>query len=171
MDKLKTIYRFKKTIIEQHMIETDSRNHIQPNGVWLDKKTDNKENIMIPDPKNLIDMAQITNPLVGFYDTPLKDCFAPFVDAGHCIFSGYQGWMKGESTCLSKKTAGTFACPGAGYWNCNLATVPKETVAQHLAVEEGLKKTPELMSQWLGNQPPYKKEHEYIVLGPYQKHQ
>ncbi|MCP4671883.1 MAG: DUF169 domain-containing protein, partial [Desulfobacula sp.] len=38
-------------------------------------------------------------------------------------------------------------------------------------VEEGLKKTPELMSQWLGNQPPYKKEHEYIVLGPYQKHQ
>jgi len=126
---------------------------------------------MKPDPKKIIDIAQITTPLIGFYDTPEKDCFAPFVDAGHCIFSGFQGWMKGESTCLSEKSAGAFGCPGAGYWNCNLSTVPQETVAQHLAVEEGLKKSPELMSRWLGNQPPYKKEHEYIVLGPYQKQQ
>ena len=99
---------------------------------------------MVPDPSKLLEIAQIENLLVGFYDTPEKDSFAPFTEAGHCIFSGYQGWMKGESSCLSEQTAGNYGCPGAGYWNCNLSTVPQEMVAHYLAVDEGLKKSPGL---------------------------
>jgi hypothetical protein len=121
---------------------------------------------MQPDPTNLMTIAEITNPLIGFYDTPDKKFFEPFTDINFCIFSCYQGWMRGESTCLSEQTVGTIGCPGAGYWNCNVATVPSEEVAHYLAVQEGLKASPDLMCQWLANQPPYKKEHNDIVIGP-----
>ncbi|MGD8701332.1 MAG: hypothetical protein PVG51_17675 [Desulfosarcina sp.] len=84
---------------------------------------------MQPDFSDLLKIAKITNPLIGFYDTPNKQPFEPFADVNHCIFSCYQGWMRGESTCLSDQNAGTVGCPGAGYWNCNVATVPSEDVA------------------------------------------
>ena len=121
---------------------------------------------MQPDPNNLLKIAEITNPLIGFYDTLNKKPFKPFNDAKFCIFSCYQGWTRGESTCLSEQTLGTIGCPGAGYWNCNVARVPREDVAHYLAVQEGLKTSPDLMCQWLTNQPPYKKKHDYVVIGP-----
>ena len=74
--------------------------------------------------------------------------------------------MQGKSTCLSEQSTGAIECPGAGYWNCNVATVPSEHVAHHLAVEEGLKASPALRCQWLANQPPYKRNHAYVVIGP-----
>jgi hypothetical protein len=121
---------------------------------------------MQPDPTKLLSIAGISNPLVGFYDTPDKKPFEPFADVNFCIFSCYQRWSQGESTCLSEQTVRSIGCPGAGYWNCNVATVPSEDVANYLAVQEGLKASPALMCQWLSNQPPYKKEHDYIVIGP-----
>ncbi len=121
---------------------------------------------MKPDSTNLLSILEISNRLTGFYDTPVKQPFEPFATVNHCIFSCWQGWMNGESTCLSEQTVKDISCPGAGYWNCNIATVPAEHVAHHLAGEEGLKASPDLMCQWLANHPPYKKEHEYIVIGP-----
>jgi len=121
---------------------------------------------MRPDPTNLLKIAEITNPLMGFYDTPNKKPFEPFNDVKFCIFSCYQGWMRGESTCLSEQTSESIGCPGAGYWSCNVTTVPSEDVAHYLAVQEGLKASADLMCQWLTNQLPYKKEHDYIVIGP-----
>jgi len=121
---------------------------------------------MQPDPTNLLRIADISNPLIGFYDTPEKKPFEPFIDVTQCIFSGYDGWVQGESTCLSKQNVGAIKCPGAGYWNCNVAAVPSEHIAHFLAVEEGLKASSDLMCRWLANQPPHKKEHEYIVIGP-----
>lgn len=121
---------------------------------------------MKPDPANLISCLEMSNPLIGFYDTPEKALFKPFTNAGYCVFSSYQGWMQGESTCLSEQNVGTITCPGAGYWNCNVPSVPREHVAHFLAVEEGLKESPDLMCQWLEDQPTYKKKHEYIVIGP-----
>jgi hypothetical protein len=44
--------------------------------------------------------------------------------------------------------------------------VPSEDVAHYLALQEGLKASPDLMCQWLSNQPPYKKEHDFIVIKP-----
>ena len=121
---------------------------------------------MQPDPTSFLRIAEVKNPLVGFYDTPDKKPFEPFVKADHCIFSSYQGWQRGESTCLSDQDAGSFGCTGAGYWTCNVATASSKDVAHYLAVQEGLKASTELMCQWLTNQPPYKREHEYVVIGP-----
>jgi len=121
---------------------------------------------MQPDPTNLLNILGISNPLIGFYDTPEKHPFEPFIAARQCIFSCYQRWMQGESTCLSEQNVAAIGCPGAGYWNCNVASVPSEHVAHFLAVEEGLKASSDLMCQWLESQPPYNKEHEYIVIGP-----
>ncbi|NNG01606.1 MAG: hypothetical protein HKM93_19615 [Desulfobacteraceae bacterium] len=121
---------------------------------------------MRPDPANLLKITKITNPLMGFYDTPDKKPFEPFSEIKHCLFSCYKGWIRGESTWLSEQTVGSIGCPGAGYWNCNVTAVPSEDVAHYLAVQEGLKASPNLMCQWLANQPPYKKEHDYIVIGP-----
>ena len=126
---------------------------------------------MQPDPTNLLSTAEISNPLIGFYDTPEKRLFEPFLDIRQCVFSCYQGWMQGESTCLSEQNLEIIECPGAGYWNCNVATVPSEEVANFLAVQQGLKASPALMCQWLVNQPPYKRVHEYIVIGPLRKEQ
>jgi len=121
---------------------------------------------MKPDPTNLLKSLGISNPIIGFYDTPEKGLFEPFTTAEQCIFSCYQDWMQGKSLCLSEQDVGAIECPGAGYWNCNVASVPREHVAHFLAVEEGLKASHELMCQWLENQPPYKKKHDYIVIGP-----
>lgn len=121
---------------------------------------------MQPNPSNLLDIAQISTPLVGFYDTPDKSGFEPFEEVEFCIFSCYQAWMKGKNTCLSTETVGTIGCPGAGYWNCNVATMQKERVAYYLAEEEGLKESQDLMCQWLINQQPYEREQEYIIIGP-----
>jgi len=121
---------------------------------------------MKPDPANLLNMLEITTPIIGFYDTPEKNLFEPFTVVKQCIFSCYQDWMKGKSTCLSIQDVRAIECPGAGYWNCNVASVPKEHVAHFLAVEEGLKASHDLMCQWLENHPPYKKEYDYIVIGP-----
>jgi len=124
---------------------------------------------MQPDPTNLLTILEISNPLIGFYDTPEEHPFEPFINASQCIFSCYRGWMQGESTCLSEENVAAVGCPGAGYWNCNVATVPTEHVAHYLAVEEGLKASSNLMYQWLENHPPYKREHAYIVIGPLRK--
>ena len=124
---------------------------------------------MQPDPKNLLNRLEISNSLIGFYDTPEMEPFEPFMAARQCVFSCYEGWMQGGSTCLSEESVADIGCPGAGYWNCNLATVPSEQVAHYLAVEEGLKVSSDLMCQWLENQPPYRREHAYIVIGPLRK--
>ena len=69
---------------------------------------------------NLLSILEISNPLIGFYDTPEMLFFEPFTAAKQCVFSCYQDWMQGKSTCLSKQTVKTIECPGAGYWNCNV---------------------------------------------------
>jgi hypothetical protein len=130
---------------------------------------DHKGGTMQPNPTNLLSILEISKPLIGFYDTPEKQPFEPFIAAEQCIFSCYQGWMHGESTCLSEQIVAAIGCPGAGYWNCNVATVPNEHVAHFLAVEEGFKASSDLMCQWLANHPPYKRKHAYVVMGPLRK--
>jgi hypothetical protein len=124
---------------------------------------------MQPNPADLLSVAGITNPLIGFYDTPEIDAFGPFIEANQCIYSCYQGWMRGESICLSEDSLKNLQCPGAGYWSCNVASAPREQVAQHLAMEQGLKASTDLMCEWLEVHPPYQKEHAYVVIGPLQK--
>lgn len=121
---------------------------------------------MQPDPKKLLDALNLSTPLIGYYDAPEKDSFEPFTAPQQCVFSCFQDWMHGKSTCLSERSVREIQCPGAGYWNCSIESVPREHVAYFLAVEEGLKASQELMCQWLTDQKTYKKENAFVVIGP-----
>ncbi len=133
----------------------------------MDKKTTEK----MSSPDNLLEIAGITTPLIGYYDTPDTKPFEPFAKPQECIFSCYENWLKGESICLSEVNVGSIACPGAGYWSCGVESMPREDVAKFLGEIEGLKSSAELMKQWLENQPAYKREHPYVVIGPLREEQ
>jgi hypothetical protein len=126
---------------------------------------------MQPSPDNLCEVIGMMPPLIGFYDVPDKKPFEPFATPKNCVFSCYEQWIKGESTCISEENCGSIGCPGAGYWLCGVESVPRTDVAYFLAGQEGLKASPELMCQWLEHQPPYKKEHAYVVIAPLHKEQ
>lgn len=121
---------------------------------------------MQPNTDNLLRIAGITTPLIGFYDVPDTKPFEPFAKPKHCIFSCYENWLKGESVLVSEEN---FSCMGAGYWLCGVESWSRDKFVKFLAEKEGLKSSPALMNQWLDNQYPYKKEYQYIVIGPLKK--
>lgn len=123
---------------------------------------------MQPNPDNLLKIAGITTPLIGFYDVPDTKAFEPFTKPKHCIFSTYNDWVTGKSALISKDK---FSCPGAGYWLCGIKSQPRNTFVTFLAEKEGLKSSKEIINQWLDNQKPYRQKHEHIVIGPLKKEQ
>jgi hypothetical protein len=118
---------------------------------------------MIPDPTDLLEIAGITAPLVGFYDVPDPKPFEPFARPERCIFSCYENWLEGESICLP---ADDLVCRGGGYWITGDQFTSLEDLARRLTEREGFKSSLELMVQWLENQKPYTIEHQYVVIGP-----
>ncbi|MCP4607125.1 MAG: DUF169 domain-containing protein [Planctomycetes bacterium] len=126
---------------------------------------------MQPNTDNLLEIAGITTPLIGYYDTPEATTFEPFAEPQSCIFSCYKNWLNGESICLAEENVSRVDCPGAGYWPCGIESVPREQVAYFLGEIEGIKSSSDLMCQWLDNQPPFRREHKYIVIGPLQEEQ
>ncbi|MCP4373132.1 MAG: DUF169 domain-containing protein [Deltaproteobacteria bacterium] len=126
---------------------------------------------MQPNPNILLEIAGITTPLIGFYDTPDTKPFEPFAKPKECIFSCYENWLKDESIFLSEENVGSIVCPGAGYWSCGVESMPRKEVAKYLGEIEGLKSSSGLMIQWLENQPVYKKKHPYVVIGPLREDQ
>ena len=118
---------------------------------------------MRPDPSNLLEIAGIQTPAVGFYDVPDPKPFEPFCTPKRCIFACYEHWAKGESTCLSQGSCG---CRGGSYWIGGAEFTTQESFAKGLNEREGFKSSNEFMQQWLENQQPYKIEHGYAVIGP-----
>jgi hypothetical protein len=118
---------------------------------------------MNPDPANLLDIAGIETPLIGFYDVPDSAPFEPCAPPRRCLFAHYDNWRKGESTCISQRG---FGCRGGGYWIAGVEFATREEFARSLNEREGFKSSPELMEQWLENRTPYQMEHEYVVIGP-----
>jgi hypothetical protein len=118
---------------------------------------------MNPDPTNLLEIAGIRTPLIGFYDVPDPKPFAPFAKPERCFFSCYENWLKGESICISENDS---SCRGGGYWVGGVEFASRDDFARALNQREGFKSSPELMKQWLDNQKPYKIERQYVVIGP-----
>ncbi|MCP4023666.1 MAG: DUF169 domain-containing protein [Desulfobacteraceae bacterium] len=121
---------------------------------------------MQPDPAILLETAQITTPPIGLYDTPDNDQFQSLTRPNFCLFSSYPDWLKGKSTLITKKSSSSMGCPGIGYWLCNKPSVPRESMAQYLAGQEGLKASPDLICRWLESQPPFQGEYDHVVIGP-----
>jgi hypothetical protein len=118
---------------------------------------------MKPDPSNLLEMAGIETPLIGFYDVPDPKPFEPFARPKRCFFSCYQNWLRGESICLSAQDS---SCRGGGYWIGGVEFTSRDDLATVLTQREGFKSSPQLMKHWLDNQNPYIIEHQYVVIGP-----
>ena len=134
---------------------------------------------MQPDATNLLRIAGIRTPLIGFYDVSDLKPFAPFAEPKRCCFSAYENWLKGESICI---TAGSCKCQGGSYWIGGVMPSyaerseeadgePLETFARSLNQREGFKSSDELMLQWLQNQKPYLIENGYVVIGPLKEEQ
>ncbi len=122
---------------------------------------------MIPDPSRLREAAGITTPLIGLYDAPDPEPFAPLVAAGsgaeRCVFSRYRDWCAGRTLHLTREQ---FGCGGAGRALCGVESMEREDFVQFLAVTEGLKDSPELMQAWIDATPLYRQEHEHLLIGP-----
>ncbi|MFC2111417.1 DUF169 domain-containing protein [Bacteroidota bacterium] len=118
---------------------------------------------MRSNPTKLLQIAEIKNPLIGFYDVPDTKAFEPFAKTKRCFFSAYENWMKGEYVYMSEKH---FTCRGGGYWIGGTEGRTREQMLEFLTEEEGLKASKELMNQWLDNQKPYIIENGFVVIGP-----
>jgi hypothetical protein len=122
---------------------------------------------MQPNPTNLIEMAGIESPLIGFYDAPDPSPFEPWVEPAPgsrvCVFAFYNRWLKGKMLHITKDN---FGCGGAAHWLCNVTMRSREDFVRFLVDEEGLKSSRELMNQWLDRQRPYQQEHAHILIGP-----
>jgi hypothetical protein len=129
---------------------------------------------MQPNADNLLQIAGITTPLIGFYDVSDTKPFEPFTKPKRCFFSSYEQWFKGESICISITES---SCQGGGYWvggvvpgwvvkSAGPDSAPREIFANGLNQREGFKSSDELMCQWLENLKPYMIEKGYVVIGP-----
>jgi hypothetical protein len=122
---------------------------------------------MQPDPTNLIKMAAIESPLIGFYDapdpSPFEPCVEPAPGSRACVFAFYKRWLKGETLHIIKDN---FGCGGAGHWLCGTTARSREDFVSFLVDEEGLKASRQLMNQWLDRQQPYRQAHPHLLIGP-----
>jgi len=127
---------------------------------------------MQPDSTSLLNIAGITIPLIGFYDTPDPAPFKPLVEPEPgkrvCIFSFYDSWLKGDTLRITRDNPG---CGGAGYWLCAKETRSRDEFVKFLVDGEGLKSSHELMNKWLDYQKPYTQENENILIGPLRESQ
>ena len=122
---------------------------------------------MPPDPTDLIRIADIKIPLVGFYDAPFLSAFEPLVEPGQnshgCVFAYFKKWLKGQTLHLSRQSYG---CRGAGRHLCGVDQMTRENMVKFLVDEEGLKASHDLMNRWLDASRPYRLEHDHLFIGP-----
>jgi len=122
---------------------------------------------MVPDPSTLLRIAGIRLPLLGLYDAPDPDHFAPLVepprDGRACVFAFFPQWLEGKTLHLTREN---FGCGGAGTALCGVMTRSREDYLRFLVDEEGLKASRELMGEWFDRRRPYPMQHDHLFLGP-----
>ena len=122
-----------------------------------------------PDPSRLIAELALDRPLVGFYDAPDPDAFAPLVapkpgpGRGPCVFHFYRCWLKGETLHL---TADNFGCGGCGRAFFGVRSRERDDFIDFLWGDEGLRASRQLMADWVDNAPTYRPEHGHVLIGP-----
>ena len=122
---------------------------------------------MQPNPTNLLHKTGITTPLIGFYDAPDVEPFAPVTtpkpDTRTCTFAFYKPWLNGKTLHLTKDN---FGCGGAGRCIFGIQTRSRQDFINFLVDDEGLKSSHNLMEQWIDSHKTYAPEHSNILIGP-----
>lgn len=123
-----------------------------------------------PNPEVLLKRIDLKIPLIGFYDAPDPEPFAPCVipQPGDCVFRFYENWLRGETLHITKDHYG---CGGAGRWMCGIQTRPRESFIKFLVDDEGLKSSHELMERWIDSGIRYRATHPNLLIGPLKKDQ
>jgi hypothetical protein len=118
-----------------------------------------------PDPRRLVQRLKLDLPLIGLYDAPDPEPFAPLEAprAGECLFSFYGLWLSGRTLHLTKDHYG---CGGCGRWMFDISTRSREDFIKFLVDGEGLKASRELMEEWIDASRPYQRSHPHILIGP-----
>jgi hypothetical protein len=118
---------------------------------------------MQPDPSPILARLSITEPLIGFYDTPDPTPFRPLVVPGshQCIFASLKKWRQGKTLHLTKEKHG---CGGGHLFG--VSTRSREEMVEFLCDEEGLRASHELMNEWLDFAKSYKPVHGHLLIGP-----
>ena len=123
----------------------------------------------LPDPSRLLRDLDLRTPLIGLYDAPDPEAFAPVVrppakrGRGPCLFNYYRRWENGETLHL---TADRFGCGGCGRSLFGVQVREREDFIDFLWGDEGLRASRELMAEWVDNAPTYHPEHGNIMIGP-----
>ncbi len=122
---------------------------------------------MQPDSTKLLQKAGITTPVIGFYDAPDTEPFAPVTspkpDTLTCTFAFYKPWLNGKTLLLTKDN---FGCRGAGRCIFGVQTRSRKDFISFLVDGEGLKSSHHLMEQWIDSHKTYEPEHSNVLIGP-----
>ena len=127
---------------------------------------------MQPDPSELIERLGLDAPPVGLYDAPDPAPFEPLVRpaAGQrtCVFTFYPRWLEGETLHLTRDA---FGCRGAGSCLLGVDTRSRDDLVNFLLEGEGLKRSRELVSQWVDQRQVYHPRHDHVLIGPLRREQ
>ncbi len=127
------------------------------------------EHSLSPDPFRLLTELALDRPLVGFYDAPDPEAFAPLVapkqGTGHgpCVFHFYRCWLKGDTLHL---TADDFGCGGCGRAFFGVQTRERGDFIDFLWGDEGLRASRGLMADWIDHAATYRPAHGHVLIGP-----
>ncbi len=120
---------------------------------------------MRPDPSALLTRLRTTTPIIGLYDAPEPEAFAPLVEpkGRACVFAFRERWLKGETLHL---TRGRYGCGGCARQFFDLQTRSREAFVEFLVGDEGLRASPALMEAWIDASHALPRRHEHVMLGP-----
>lgn len=123
-----------------------------------------------PNADVLVQRIDLKIPLIGFYDAPDPESFAPrvFPKTGECVFFFYKNWLRGETLHITKDHYG---CGGAGRWMFGITIRPEDAFISFLVDDEGLKSSHVLMEKWINSRSPYKAAHQHLLVGPLKEDQ
>jgi Uncharacterised ArCR, COG2043 len=118
----------------------------------------------------LVARLRLSTPLIGVYDAPPSEAFAPLVDAEgtSCCFAHYQHWLDGQTLVLRPGGAG---CKGV-YRAVGLEKTFPPFMAHFLSdgvgapKGEGLKATAELAQAYLDRARPLDVTSGSVLIGP-----
>jgi hypothetical protein len=123
----------------------------------------------LPDSSRLLQELDLATPVIGLYDAPDPEAFAPLVappkgpGRGPCLFNYYKRWVKGDTLHL---TAEAYGCGGCGRSLFGVQVRERDDFIDFLWKDEGLRASRELMAGWVDNAPTYHPEHANVMVGP-----
>jgi hypothetical protein len=122
-----------------------------------------------PDAGRLVEALALSEPLIGFYDAPDPEPFAPCAQPpsgagrGACVFDYRRRWLQGEWLHLTRES---HVCGGAQRSLCGVQTRSREDFIAFLCDDEGLRASRELMAAWIDTSHTYQPRHEHLIIGP-----